>query len=110
MHCLFPLKLARGLPRLDLEVKHKEMYYTGWKFDWLCSGPLFTPSHVALARLSKSGKLKVLIERGGTSQRFFYTIRRFRHGVRTEAFGKFTLEEAIATAENPLTAWLTHKD
>jgi hypothetical protein len=86
------------------------MSYTEWKSDWLCSGPLFTPSHVALARLSEGGELKALIERRGTSQKFFYTIRRFRHGVRSEAFGKFTLKEAITAAENPLTAWLTHKD
>jgi len=78
------------------------MHYREWKDDWLLSGPLFTPSYVATARLFEDGELKALIERRGTQQKPFYRIRRFWQGVRSEAFGKFTLEEAKAAAENTI--------
>ncbi len=70
------------------------------KIDFLRSGPLCTPLHVALVRLFKGGEPKVLIEYRGTPQRYFYTIRRFRQGFRSKAIGRFTLEEAMAVAEN----------
>jgi hypothetical protein len=72
------------------------MYYRQWKFDWLRSGPLFTRSHVVLARLFEGGELKAMIEYRGTHQKPFYTIRRFRQGVRSKATGQFTFKEAIA--------------
>jgi len=74
------------------------MSYKEWKFDWLCSGPLFNPSHIVLARLFEAGELKALLEYRGTPQRYFYTIRRFRQGVPSEAIGRFRLEEAMACA------------
>jgi len=80
------------------------MSNTQWKSDWLRSGPLFALSHVALARLFEGGELKALIEYKGTRQNSFYTIRRFRQGVRSKAIGRFTLEEAMAAAENFQTA------
>ncbi len=91
-------------PHWALRLIHKAMYYTQWKFDWLCSGPLFTPSHVALARLFEGGELKALIEYRGTSQKPFYTIRRFPQGVRSKATGRFALEQAMAAAENTQTS------
>ena len=75
------------------------MYYTRWKFDWSYSGLLFSRSHVALARLFEGGELIALIEHRGTSQKLFYTIRRFPQGVRTEATGRSALKEAMAAAE-----------
>ena len=74
------------------------MYCRQWKFDWLRSGPRFTRSHVALARLFEGGELRARIEYGGTQQKPFYTICRFRQGVRTEATGRFVLKEAMAAA------------
>jgi hypothetical protein len=79
------------------------MSYT-MKVDWLRSGPLCAPLHVALVRLFEGGEPKVLIEYRGTPQKYFYMIRRFRQGVRSKAIGRFTLEEAMAAAENFQTA------
>jgi hypothetical protein len=76
------------------------MSYTP-KFDYFRSGPLYEALHVVHAYLFESGELKVLIERRGTSQKPFYTIRRFRQGIRSKAIGRFTFEDAVAAAENP---------
>jgi len=76
------------------------MSYTP-KFDYFRSGPLYEASHVVHAYLFEGGELKVLIERRGTPQQPFYTIRRFRQGVRSKAIGRFTLEDAVAGAEDP---------
>lgn len=102
-NCSFHLTFHVDCQHWTLRLKHKEMPYTQWKSDRLCLGLLFTPSHVAIARLFEGGELKALIERRGTSQKSFYTIRRFRQGVRSEATGRFTLGEAKAAAENPQT-------
>lgn len=100
LNCLFPLDLAPRYDHTRPEAKHKEMSYKQWKFDWLCSGPLFAPTCVALARMFEGDELKGLIEYHGTPQKCFYTIRRFRQGVRSKATGRFTLEGAMAAAED----------
>lgn len=58
-----------------------------------------TPQYVALARLFENDELKALIQFHGTTQRCFYTVKRFDRGTWTEVEGQFpSLEEAKAAA------------